>query len=79
MALMHLFIGHARPLIHLAARLVRLRPVTFTFLTTDDFYDRINKELARSFDTDEEELASRVRSVLVVVSVSMALSQMTSF
>ena len=79
MALIHLFIGHARPLINLAARLARLRPVTFTFLTTDDFYDRINKELARSFDTDEEELASRVRSVLVIVSVSMTLSQMTSF
>lgn len=64
MTLMQTFVGHARPLVNLAARLVRLRPVAVTLLTTDAFYDRIKNELARSFDTDEEELVSRIRLVL---------------
>ena len=65
MELIQLCVGHARPLVNFVARLVRLRPVTATILTTDGFYDRIKNELARSFDTDEQELAARIRFVLV--------------
>lgn len=55
--------GHARPLINLFARFVKLRPVTVTLIATNAFYDRVKSELARSFDADEEELAARIRSV----------------
>ncbi|KAM5530920.1 hypothetical protein V8D89_015410 [Ganoderma adspersum] len=57
--------GHARPLVNFAARLVRLRPIMVTFLTTDGFYDRIKNELGRSFDVDEEELAARIRVIAI--------------
>ncbi|KAI1796353.1 UDP-Glycosyltransferase/glycogen phosphorylase [Ganoderma leucocontextum] len=57
--------GHARPLINLVARFVRLRPVTVTLMATDGFYDRIKNELARSFDADEEELAARIRVIAI--------------
>ncbi len=77
-ALMQLFVGHARPLVNLVARFVRLRPVTVTLLTTDGFYDRIKNELARSFDPDEEALAARIRSVLSWHLLT-ALDKLTSF
>ena len=54
-------LGHARPLINLFARFVKLRPVTVTLIATNAFYDRVKNELARSFDADEEELAARIR------------------
>ena len=55
--------GHTRPLVGLAAHMVKLRPVDVTLITTSAFYDRVKNELARSFDADEEELAARIRSV----------------
>lgn len=53
--------GHARPLINLAARLVKLRDITVTLLTTNQFYDRTVSELERSFVPGEEEFANRMR------------------
>lgn len=53
--------GHARPLINLAGRLVKLRNITVTLLTTNQIYDRTVSELARSFVPGEEEFASRIR------------------
>ena len=54
-------VGHARPLITLCARFVKLRPdVHITFLTTDTFFDRARAELARSFE-DGDEAAQRAR------------------
>ena len=55
--------GHARPLVHLAARLVKLRPINLTILTSTAYYPRITTELARNFDPEEEEYAKRVRLV----------------
>ncbi|KAI0827302.1 UDP-Glycosyltransferase/glycogen phosphorylase [Trametes gibbosa] len=55
--------GHARPLINLAARLVKLRDINVTFISTDLFYDRIISELARSFVAGQEEYAKRIRVV----------------
>ncbi|OJT10140.1 UDP-glycosyltransferase 73C1 [Trametes pubescens] len=55
--------GHARPLINLAARLVKLRDITVTLLTTNQFYDRTVSELERSFVPGEEEFANRMRVV----------------
>ncbi|KAI0631464.1 UDP-Glycosyltransferase/glycogen phosphorylase [Trametes polyzona] len=55
--------GHARPLINLSARLVKLRDVNVTLLATNAFYDRIVDELARSFSPGEEDFAKRVRVV----------------
>ena len=54
-------LGHARPLIHLSARLAKLRPVNITILTSTLFHPRITTELARNFDPEEEEYAKRVR------------------
>ncbi|KAH9851061.1 UDP-Glycosyltransferase/glycogen phosphorylase [Lenzites betulinus] len=53
--------GHARPLINLSARLVKLKNINITFLSTDAFYDRAVSELARSFVEGEEEYAKRIR------------------
>ena len=56
------FPGHLRPLITLCARIVKLRPdVHVTFLTTDMMLDRVQKEMARSFDEGEEKAAQCVR------------------
>ena len=55
--------GHARPLVHLSARLVKLRPINVTILTSTAYYPRITTELARSFDPEEEEYAKRIRFV----------------
>ncbi|KAI0368559.1 UDP-Glycosyltransferase/glycogen phosphorylase [Pilatotrama ljubarskyi] len=57
--------GHARPLINLSARLVKMRDVTVTLLTSDAFYDRATAELARSFAPGEEDFAKRIRTVSV--------------
>ncbi|KAI0745365.1 UDP-Glycosyltransferase/glycogen phosphorylase [Earliella scabrosa] len=57
------YTGHTRPMIHLAARIVKLRPVTLTMLTTDSFYERVKIELSRSFDGNEEEYATRLRVI----------------
>ncbi len=55
--------GHARPLVHLSARLVKLRPVNVTILTNTAYYTRITTELARSFEPEDEEHAKRIRFV----------------
>ena len=48
---------------HLVARIVKLRPIVLTMLTTDSFYERVKTEMARSFDANETEYAERVRLV----------------
>ena len=48
-------------MVNLFARLVKLRPVTLTLLTSNAFYDRVTKELSRSFDSGDKELAERIR------------------
>ena len=60
----HRLVGHTRPLINLSARMAKLRSnVYVTLLTTDAFYDRVKHELARSFDSLDEEPAQRIRFV----------------
>ncbi|KAI0743896.1 UDP-Glycosyltransferase/glycogen phosphorylase [Daedaleopsis nitida] len=54
--------GHTRPLIQLAARFVKLRPVFVTVFTTNAFFERAKVELSRSFDSTEQEHATRIRS-----------------
>lgn len=47
---------------NLSARLVRLRPrVYITFITVQNLYDRIEKELARNFSPEEEDLRDLIR------------------
>ncbi|OSD03898.1 glycosyltransferase family 1 protein [Trametes coccinea BRFM310] len=53
--------GHARPLIQLSARLVKMSPLQITFFTTDAYVDRILDELTNSFERGEEVYADRVR------------------
>ncbi len=60
---------HARPLINLTAKLVKLRNINVTLLTTNDFYDRAVSELARSFVPGEEEFAKRIRYVWLCTDV----------
>ncbi|KAI0333570.1 UDP-Glycosyltransferase/glycogen phosphorylase [Cubamyces sp. BRFM 1775] len=50
--------GHCRPLITLAARFVKLRPVYVTFLTTNQVYEKVQAELARNFESGEEAVIS---------------------
>ena len=58
-------IGHVRALCVLAARLVQGRPLTITFFTTVDMYDRIDAELNRNFPDDKSTLkSSHIRSVV---------------
>ena len=45
----------------LAARLVKLRPVTVTFFTVPTFYDRAEAEISREFTQGEDDAASRIR------------------
>ncbi|KAI0760255.1 UDP-Glycosyltransferase/glycogen phosphorylase [Fomes fomentarius] len=59
--------GHLRPLIHLSARFVKLRPVVVTLLVSNGYYDRINTELSRSFEEDDEEHAKRIRRAVIAV------------
>ena len=59
--LLSLYPGHARTMCTLAARLVKLRPVTVTFFTVPAFYDRAQAEIAREFAQGEESVASRIR------------------
>ncbi|OSD01251.1 glycosyltransferase family 1 protein [Trametes coccinea BRFM310] len=55
--------GHARPLIQLSARLVKMRQLYVTFFTTNALFDRATHELARGFEQGEEAYARRVRIV----------------
>ena len=55
--------GHTRPLVGLAAHMVKLRPVDVTLITTSAFYDRVKNELARHFETGEEEYSQHIRCV----------------
>ena len=56
------WLGHTRPLVNLCARLAKLQPdVYVTLLVSHSFCDRIKGELARSFDSPEENAAKRVR------------------
>ncbi|KAH9901483.1 UDP-Glycosyltransferase/glycogen phosphorylase [Cubamyces lactineus] len=57
--------GHCRPLITLAARIVKLRSAHVTFLTTNMVYDKVQAELARNFEPGEEVYASRVRVISI--------------
>ncbi|KAI0716582.1 UDP-Glycosyltransferase/glycogen phosphorylase [Earliella scabrosa] len=57
--------GHVRPLLHLSAR-----AVVVTFLTSSGWYERVQTELARSFESGDEEYAKRIRVIAIGTSVS---------
>ncbi|CDO72764.1 Glycosyltransferase Family 1 protein [Trametes cinnabarina] len=57
--------GHTRPLVQLSARLVKMRAVYVTLFTTNAFFERVQEELARGFESGEEAYAHRVRVVAV--------------
>ncbi|RDX50057.1 UDP-Glycosyltransferase/glycogen phosphorylase [Lentinus brumalis] len=67
--------GHARPLVHLSARLVKLRPVNVTLLTSTAYYTRITTELARSFEPEDEEHARRIRVISLNDVASLRLDE----
>ncbi|KAI0653182.1 UDP-Glycosyltransferase/glycogen phosphorylase [Cubamyces menziesii] len=53
--------GHARALGILAARLVKMRPITVTFCIGSKNYDKIKAEIASDFITDEDGLLTCIR------------------
>ncbi|KAI0760274.1 UDP-Glycosyltransferase/glycogen phosphorylase [Fomes fomentarius] len=55
--------GHLRPLIHLSARFVKLRPIVVTLLVSNGYCDRVKNELSRSFEEGDEEHAKRIRVI----------------
>ncbi|KAI9066618.1 glycosyltransferase family 1 protein [Trametes sanguinea] len=55
--------GHARPLIQLSARIVKMREIYVTLFTTDGLFDRVTQELARGFEPGEEAYSRRVRVI----------------
>ncbi|KAM5530922.1 hypothetical protein V8D89_015412 [Ganoderma adspersum] len=57
--------GHTRPLISLAAHMVKLRPVDVTLITTNAFYERVKIELGRHFEAGEEEYSQHVRVISI--------------
>ncbi|KAI0821625.1 UDP-Glycosyltransferase/glycogen phosphorylase [Trametes gibbosa] len=57
------FWGHARPLSTFVARLVKLRPVCVTFLALESFHSRVEAEVGRGFQPDEECIASKIRII----------------
>ncbi|GJE92138.1 glycosyltransferase family 1 protein [Phanerochaete sordida] len=59
----HIGWGHARPLVALAARVVKLRAVNVTFLTIGQMYEQAVKEVARNFADGEDALRARIRVV----------------
>lgn len=58
------FLGHTRPLCGLAAKIVKLRPVHITLLTTQPFCERVKAEVARNFGPDEEFQRTLVRCAI---------------
>ena len=50
-----------RPLVALAARVIKLRAVNVTFLTNGQMYDQAVKEVARNFADGEDALRARIR------------------
>lgn len=55
--------GHARPLINLVTRLVKLHPLDITLLVTDGFLDQAFEEVRRNFGPDEQDYVTSIRSV----------------
>ena len=53
--------GRVRPLVNLAARLVKLCSVEVTVLVTNSLYERTQAELARSFEPGEDDVMEHVR------------------
>ena len=53
--------GHVRPLCTLAARMLKLRDVDITLLTSCKAYDKVVEEIARNFEDEEDVLQSRIR------------------
>lgn len=58
--------GHVRPLCALAAKLVKLRDVDVTFLTSRKMHDKSVKGIARNLDDNHDALRSRVRVVALL-------------
>ncbi|KAL1948023.1 hypothetical protein VTO73DRAFT_12098 [Trametes versicolor] len=56
----HLY-GHARPLAILAARMVKLRPVTVTFFVAAKLLDGVKAEAARDFEPCDADAAARLK------------------
>ena len=55
--------GHTRPMTSLVARLAQIRPLTVTYFIPKALYHRVETELSRNFDVDQEHLKSRIRFV----------------
>ncbi|KAH9893511.1 UDP-Glycosyltransferase/glycogen phosphorylase [Cubamyces lactineus] len=53
--------GHARALGILAARLVKMRPITVTFCIGSKSYDKIKSEIASDFVTEQDGFLTRIR------------------
>ncbi|THG97535.1 hypothetical protein EW026_g4483 [Hermanssonia centrifuga] len=58
--------GHVKPLCNLAARIVKSRPVTVTLVTARPFHERVDQELARSFEENENHFRRRIRVVAIM-------------
>ncbi|KAI0323798.1 UDP-Glycosyltransferase/glycogen phosphorylase [Cubamyces sp. BRFM 1775] len=57
--------GHARALGILAARLVKMRPITVTFCIGSKNYDKIKAEIASDFVTGQDEPLTRIRYTIL--------------
>ncbi|KAM5540994.1 hypothetical protein V8D89_005305 [Ganoderma adspersum] len=55
--------GRVRPLVNLAARIVKLCPMEVTVLVASSLYERVQAELARSFEPGQDNLVEHVRIV----------------
>lgn len=67
-------LGHARPLINLVTRLVKLHPLDITLLVTDGFLDQAFAEVRRNFGPDEQEYATSIRSVYACITYIYSLT-----
>ena len=53
--------GRVRPLVNLAARIVKLCPIEVTILVANSLYERVEAELARSFEPGQDDLMEHIR------------------
>ncbi|KAH9848125.1 UDP-Glycosyltransferase/glycogen phosphorylase [Lenzites betulinus] len=53
--------GHTRPLCILAARMIKLRPITITFIVAVKFFKSVQQEISRELALSEEEISRRLR------------------
>ncbi|EIN07786.1 UDP-Glycosyltransferase/glycogen phosphorylase [Punctularia strigosozonata HHB-11173 SS5] len=67
--------GHARPLCHFAARLVKARPVNITLLAWPSIIDKVHNEVSCNFEPNEEDAKQLIRIVSLTSDASLSDAQ----